>query len=132
MTNKFPILEGEDEEITNENMYGKALCLYLENNLPKVGFEVPFYCNEDWGWWLEIKNENFGMALCIYSDPEAEGNPESYAVLPSITSEKIWSWRKFKKISVKDDVLAITNKLVELFENDNEISSISRHNEFPY
>jgi hypothetical protein len=38
-TNKFPILEGEDDEIVNENMYGKALCKYLENNLPKTGIK---------------------------------------------------------------------------------------------
>ena len=46
-TTKFPILEGEKDEIVNENMYGKAVCNYLEKELPKENIEVPFYCNED-------------------------------------------------------------------------------------
>ena len=49
-TQKFPILEGEDEDIANERMYGKALCNYLQSELPRVGVSVPFFCNEDWGW----------------------------------------------------------------------------------
>ena len=34
-TKKFPILPDEKEEIVNEGMYGKALCQYLEKELPK-------------------------------------------------------------------------------------------------
>lgn len=85
---KFPIQPGEDQEITNERMYGKALCTYLQEHLPRAGVNVPFFCNEDWGWWLEVERGDFKMALCIYSDPDAEGNPEKYALMPSIDKEK--------------------------------------------
>ena len=36
-TKKFPVLKGEQEEIVNEGMYGKALCTYLQAKLPLVG-----------------------------------------------------------------------------------------------
>ena len=52
-TKKFPVLEGEKEELVNEGMYGKALCAYLQVKLLLVGIQVPFFCNEDWGWWLQ-------------------------------------------------------------------------------
>src|SRR5687767_14239888 len=97
-TKKFPILEGEKEEIVNEGMYGKALCRYLEAELPLAGIKVPSFCNEDWGWWLEIERSGFKMALCIYSDPDANPSPERYAVMPSIKDGKKWSWSKFKSI----------------------------------
>jgi hypothetical protein len=45
---KFPVMPGEDQEITNERMYGKALCHYLQAELPQAGLKVPAYCNEDW------------------------------------------------------------------------------------
>ena len=131
-TKKFPILEGEDDEIINERMYGKALCKYLEHNLPKTDIKVPFFCAEDWGWWLEVEQNNFKMALCIYSDPDAQRDPEKYAILPSITSEKKWSWFKFKNIDVSKNVLNVIDVLEKLFKEDNEIKSVTRHDDFPF
>jgi hypothetical protein len=131
-TDKFPILEGEEEEIVNDNMYGKALCLYLERELPKLEIKVPFFCNEDWGWWLEVEDGDYSMALCIYSDPDADGNPESYAIMPSVREPKKWSWSKFRKIDVSAKVLKLMNKVADLFSKDKEITEISRHDDFPY
>jgi hypothetical protein len=131
-TTKFPILDGEEEEIVNENMYGKALCLYLEKELPKAGIDVPFFCNEDWGWYLDVVDGDFSMALCIYSDPDADGNPQSYCIMPSIMDEKKWSWSKFRKIEVSSNVLQIMDKVTALLEKDTEIKSVTRHDDFPY
>jgi hypothetical protein len=69
-------------------MYGKALCLYLQAKLPLAGIEVPFFCNEDWGWWLQTEHNSFRMGLCIYSDPEAHPHPERDALLPSIQAAR--------------------------------------------
>ncbi len=95
-TRKFPILPGEDQEIVNEGMYGKAICEYLQAALPGSGLNVPFYCSEDWGWWLEVERGAFKMGLCIYSDPGADKDPERYAILPSIQQAKKWSWPTFR------------------------------------
>jgi hypothetical protein len=97
---KFPILPGEEAEITNARMYGRALCQYLQSKLPLAGIRVPTYCNEDWGWWLEVERGSFKMGLCIYSDPEANGDPERYTLVPAIHQAKRWSWAKFKTIGV--------------------------------
>jgi hypothetical protein len=131
-TNKFPILEGEDDEIVNENMYGKALCKYLENILPKTGIKVLTYFPEDWGWWLEVEDNDFNMALCIYSDPEAKHDPERYAILPSILKEKKWSWSQFKYIDLSKNVLKIMDALEKVFKEDAEIRAVTRHDDFPY
>jgi len=131
-TKKFPILPGEDEEIVNENMYGKALCKYLEHNLPKSGISVPLFCAEDWGWWLEVEDNGFKMALCIYSDPSAKQDPERYAILPSIKSEKKWSWSKFGNIDVSKNVLKVMDTLEQLFKKDKEIKTVTRHDDFPF
>jgi hypothetical protein len=131
-TEKFPVLPGEDEEIVNPGMYGKALCQYLERELPRQGIEVPFFCNEDWGWWLEVNQGGFKMALCIYSCPEGDPNPKTYAILPSIPTAKKWSWSKFRSIDVSQDVLRVMNSLERLFQSDPEISSVTRHDDFPF
>jgi hypothetical protein len=130
-TRKFPILEGEKEEITNDNMYGKALCQYLAAKLPSAGIDVPGYCNEDWGWWLEVKRGPFKMGLCIYSEPEVETNPERYAIGPSITEPKKWSWSKLGNEDVSQEVLAIIDTMETIFRNDPEVQSVTRHDDFP-
>ena len=131
-TRKFPVLEGEDEEIINQNMYGKALCRYLEHHLPNSGIKVPFFCAEDWGWWLEVEDDDFKMALCIYSDPDAEKDPERYAILPSIKGERKWSWSKLRSVDLSPNVLKVMDALEEIFKKDEEITAVTRHDDFPF
>ena len=131
-TEKFPVLEGEEEELFNECMYGKALCLYLEKELPKLGIQVPSFCCEDWGWWVEVNADDFKMGLCVYSDPELEDKPTRYAIMPSIKNGKKWVWSKFRKIDVTEDVVRIMDAVEKLFRDDNEITDVSRHDDYPF
>jgi hypothetical protein len=131
-TKKFPILEGEDDEIVNDRMYGKALCRYLETELPVVGINVPFFCSEDWGWWLEMEHNGFKMGLCIYSDPDAVRNPERYALMPSIQDAKRWSWSKFRKVDVSNEVLKLIDALERVFQSDEGILAVTRHDDYPF
>ena len=129
---KFPILPGEDQEITNEHMYGKALCQYLQSELLLAGVNAPAYCNEDWGWWLDLERGSFKMGLCIYSDPAATGSPERYALLPSMHTAKKWSWAKFKKVDVSKDVLELIDIVERVLKSDNDISVVARHDDYPF
>jgi hypothetical protein len=131
-TTKFPILEGEKEGLVNEGMYGKAFCLYLQARLPLAGIEVPFFCNEDWGWWLHTERNGFRMGLCIYSDPEAHPHPERYALLPSIQAARTWSWSKFRWIDQTQDVMAIVGALEMIFTADGDIPTVTRHDDDPF
>ena len=80
-TKKFPVLEGEKEELVNEGMYGKALFNHFQEKLPLVGIQLPFFCYEYWGWWLQTERNGFRMGLCIYADPDADPDPERYALI---------------------------------------------------
>ena len=131
-TNKFPILEGEDDEIENEGMYGKALCQYLKRELPKAGLDVPFFACEDWGWWIEVKYGEYVLGLQIYSDSEAGENPEKYAIMSSISEGRKWSWKKFRKIDFTDQITEILNKVDNVLSNDPDIYPVKRHDNFPF
>ncbi len=41
-------MPGEDDELVNEGMYGKACSQYLQANLACRGYSVPFVVCEDW------------------------------------------------------------------------------------
>lgn len=130
-TSKFPVLEGEEEKLVNEGMYGKALCLYLEKELPKLDINVSSFCCEDWGWWVAVNSDEFEMGLCIYSDQEVGDNPTRYAIMSSLTEGKKWMWSKFRKIDVSKDVTRIMDMTEKLFKDDSEITQVSRHDDYP-
>ncbi len=102
-------------------MYGKALCQYLQSALPLTGIYVPKYCNEDWGWWPEVQRGTFSMGLCIYSDPDAAGDPERYALVPAIHHAKKWSWSKFRKVDVSQKVLELVSIVERVLKSDADI-----------
>ena len=130
-TKKFPILEGEEQELVNEGMYGTALCLYLQAKLPLAGIEVPFFCNEDWGWWLQTEHKGFRMGLCIYSDSDTSPHSECYALMPFIQAPRQWSWSKFRWIDQRQEVMAIIGALERIFISDAGIHAVTRHDDFP-
>lgn len=131
-TKKFPILEGENEELINEGMYGKGLCQYIEKELPKNGLEVPMYICEDWGWWIEVKDSDFVLGLQVYSDSEPDEDPGKYAIMSSISKNKKWSWKKFRNEDVSHQVTKIMDILDSVFTDDPEIDLVKRHDDFPF
>ncbi|WP_216920629.1 hypothetical protein [Synechococcus sp. CCAP 1479/9] len=68
----FFAVEGQSEELVNEGMVGKALRSYLHEMLSLVDIHVPFFCIEDWGWWLLAEWNGTLIGLCILSDPDAD------------------------------------------------------------
>lgn len=131
-TRKFPVLDGEDDEIVNEGMYGKALCRHLERELPAAGLAVPLFLCEDWGWWIEVQDGDFVLGLQIYSDSEPGEDPPRYAILSSVTANRKWSWRRFRREEMTGRVTAIMDRLERLFIEDPEIDRVLRHDEFPF
>jgi hypothetical protein len=85
-SDKFPILPGEDEEIINEGMYGKALAEYLQKELTEVGYTVPFVCAEDWGWWVELSTDPIRSGVSIYALPETD--PIEYVCTDGFVKDK--------------------------------------------
>jgi hypothetical protein len=112
---KFSILEGEEEELVNPGTYGRALAIYLQGRLRSIGYAVPSYNCEDWGWWVEIEGAPFSFGVCINCGPGSDGSPE-YACTVGLTASKVWSWKKFKRIDaapwsdkLHDDLLTVFN-----------------------
>jgi len=131
-TDKFPVLPGEDSEVVNEGMYGKALCIYLQSELPSFGITVEHYCAEDWGWWLGVIENDFKLGLGIYSHNPIGQSPQAYAIHSLITNRKKWYWRQFKSVDVTINVTSIFDKIENALGFDSEIWSVERHDGFPY
>ncbi len=127
---KFPILPGEEEEIVNEGMYGKALALYLQGKLRERGYDVPFVCSEDWGWWVDIKSAPFPLGVCVYADPR-EQPPVRFVCTDGGPGTRKWSWRKFRFIQTAPWVNPVRDDLLQILETDPEIEVLDVSEEFP-
>jgi len=130
-TDLFPILPDEEKEVVNEGMYGKALCQYIERQLPAFGVEVKFFCSEDWGWWVAVSEQEFEMGLLIHAHSVIGANPGQYAIGASIQESPKWYWSRFQKVDVTRDVVSIMNCVENMLEHDNEIYIVERHDAFP-
>jgi hypothetical protein len=129
---KFPILPGEEEELVNEGMYGKALAEYLQEKLRARGYLVPFYCCEDWGWWVELKDAPFTFGVRIYcSAAEADGLLQLSCVAGD-PEERKWSWRKFRFVDATPWVDKLHQDLIAIFQADADIKVVGTEFDSPF
>jgi hypothetical protein len=96
---KFPVLPEEDDELVNEGTYGKALAQYLESRLKDRGYDVPFICCEDWGWWVEIRGQPFALGLCVYGG-RSLAEAQELCFFISMERGRRWSWTRFRFIDM--------------------------------
>ena len=120
---KFAILPGEKDELVNAGMYGKALAQYLQGKLKERGYEAPFFCCEDWGWWIELKGAPFTFGVCIYCGPERGGLLDLFCT-DGAAAPKQWSWRKFKFIDTTTWSAKLQRDLISIFQSDPEVEIV--------
>lgn len=128
---KFPILPGEEAELVNDGMYGKALAEYLQTQLRERGYDAPFACCEDWGWWVELKGAPFLFGVCIHSQPR-DGGPVDFVCTDSVFGSKKWSWKRFRFVDTTSWVDRLHEDLTAIFEADQDVQLVSITREFPF
>ncbi len=128
-SNKFPVLPGEEDEVVNEGMYGKALALYLQSKLTERGYKTPFVVAEDWGWWVDIEGPPFTFGVCIYASPE--GSTE-YVCTDGAPGPRKWSWSKFRFFDTAPFAEKLCSDLIGILEADEEVTILSVTEEFPF
>ncbi|MEM1177185.1 MAG: hypothetical protein AAGM22_02475 [Acidobacteriota bacterium] len=130
-TARFQALPGEDDELINEGMYGRALAQHLELELAKRGLPVDFACAEDWGWWVQIGGQPYTLGVQLYagaSDPDIR----EWCVALSRTGTKFWSWRRFAFVDPGARVGALRRALSELFQDDPDVKVVGWVEAFPF
>jgi hypothetical protein len=123
---KFPILPGEEEQLVNPGMYGKALAEYLRERLNQRGYDGPFVCCEDWGWWVELKGAPFTFGVCIYCDSEGHRDgPLDLFCTDGATAGRCWSWRKLRWVDTAPWSEKLYADLLAIFKADGEVEILN-------
>ena len=129
-SSKFPILPGEKEELVNDGMYGKALAEYVQATLNDRGYDAPFVCCEDWGWWVELKTAPFAFGVCIYSGPDEEG-PVDFVCTDGANAPRKWSWKRFRFVDTSPWVQKLNEDLMAVFQADADVEIVGVSEDFP-
>ncbi|WP_216901667.1 hypothetical protein [Synechococcus sp. CCY 9618] len=132
-SSRFPILPGEDDELVNEGMYGKALAIYLTEKLPEKGYATAGYGCEDWGWWVGLAGFPFTFGVCIYGRRWEDGDLDLYVSDGAIATHR-WSWRtcRFIESGAGPAAARLHSDLLSLFAADPEIHVLATDLELPF
>ncbi|MBL8793034.1 MAG: hypothetical protein JNM56_03955 [Planctomycetia bacterium] len=122
---RFAILPGEEQELVNEGMYGKALAQYLQRKLQERGYDAPFFCCEDWGWWVELKGTPCAFGVCIYCGPQQPDGLLDLFCTDGAVAPRQWSWRRFRFIDMTGAIEKLHADLLAIFRADPEVQLLA-------
>jgi hypothetical protein len=128
---KFAILTGEAEELVNDGIYGKALAEYVTTRLRDRGYDAPFHCCEDWGWWVELAGFPFTFGVCIYGAELDRGQLDLYVTDGAVAARQ-WSWRRFRFVDTSDAVAKLHTDLVAIFRADPDVRLLATDMDSPF
>lgn len=99
----FPA-DPDEEEVVNPGRYGRRLAQFLANELPRKGFETIAPDAEDWGWRVEIRNEDYPLWIGCGNVDET---PDTFLCFVEPSRPFIRKW--FRKIETgpKPEQLAL-------------------------
>ena len=117
-SDKFPPYENEEEEI-NPGLWGRRLAEYLVANLKEKGIPIKNPIAEDWGYYLEIENKEFRLAICC---GHQYGDDDEFLCFTEPRTPKI---RKlFKKIDASEQLEKIIKAMDEVLTSEPDIRDI--------
>jgi hypothetical protein len=117
-SSKFPPNKGE-EEMINPGLWGKRLAEYLVEKLSARGIKTRKMVAEDWGYYIQIENEDFKLAIgCGHQ------NGEDDQFICFIDPKSPIIRKLFKKIDATAEIARITEALQQILSSDPGIREI--------
>lgn len=129
-SSKFPVMPGEEDELVNEGMYGKALSIYLQECLASKGYQASGHICEDWGWWVGVRHGDLSTGVCVYSVRQGK-EAQEYCVCLQGAPGRRWSWTKFRRIDFTESVMKLDADLRQIFAIDPGIEVVGFPEDLP-
>lgn len=131
-TRRFGPLPGEEDEVVNPGMFGRALAEHLRLRLAAVGRAAPSVCAEDWGWWVTLDDAPFRFGACVYAlDADGAGpdGPWEYVVTEGLVPARRFGRRRAEPAEAWVD--ALRGQLRAIVEDDPDLELVGVSDEFP-
>lgn len=130
-SSKFPILPNEADELVNPGTYGKCFAEYLQHQLREKGYDCPFVCCEDWGWWVEVRLQDLKLGITCYREHD-ENRESGFVCGLSREPGKVWNWRRLRFLDATESLQSLRSDLRRILRDDPEITWIGAIDDFPF
>ncbi|QEG01439.1 hypothetical protein Mal15_55150 [Stieleria maiorica] len=128
---KLGVMPGEEEELVNEGMYGKAFALYLRDALGRKGCQATQVVCEDWGWWVTVSGLPFSCGIGIYGMRIDHSDDLDLCVTVLTPRGKKWSWSRFRFVDTTADVDRLHEAIREICAADDDVTIVAETPGFP-
>ena len=115
----FPAEPGEEDEI-NPGRYGRKLAAFIAEALRRSGLETGEPFAEDWGWQVDVANDNFPLWIGCGN---IEDTPN--ALLVFIEPSKPVIRRLFRKIETRPAVERLAAALHAVLAGSGKVSGLT-------
>ena len=129
---KLGVMPGEDDELINEGMYGKAFARYLQDHLIENGYEAPDVVCEDWGWWVTIDGLPYRCGIGIYGMQISDTDDLDLCVTVLTPRGKKWSWSSFRFVDTTAEVERLHKTIRDICEADEDVAVVDETPDFPF
>ncbi len=117
-SDRFPACEGEEDQI-NPGLWGKRLAEFLRTKLHEQGIPSDEPAPEDWGWRLDLHNEDFELWVgCGRYQEHADG------YLCFIEPHTPYVRKIFKKVDVRDRIAEVQRALEQILKEADGIRDV--------
>lgn len=113
---EFPAEPGEEEQI-NPGCFGRKLAEYVAGRLPAHGFKAEKIVPEDWGWRVDLVNEDFPLWVGCGNYQEFENG---FLVFIDPCEPQIRKW--FKVIDTAPTIERLASALEALFSLSGKVT----------
>jgi len=118
-SDKFPPYDGEEDQI-NPRVWGKRLAEFLQENLPNQGLKVTSIGMEDWGWMVELENEEFPLWIgCGHQ----HGDDDEFLCFIESSKPLVRKW--LKKIETTARVARVSEALNKVLDANPYIRDVN-------
>ncbi len=128
---KLGVMPGEDDELVNEGMYGKAFARYLQDHLIENGYEAPDVVCEDWGWWVTISGLPFTCGIGVYGIQIDDTDDLDLCVTVLTPRGKKRSWSNFRFVDTTADVDRLYETIRDICKSDDDVAVVAETPDFP-
>ena len=129
---KLGVMPGEDDELVNEGMYGKAFAVYLRDALTRNGYQATDVVCEDWGWWLTIAGLPFSCGIGIYGMRIDDSDDLDLCATVLVPRGKKWSWTQFRFVDTTEEVDRLHQTIREICTADDDVTLVAETSDFPF
>ena len=115
----FPPQPGEEHEV-NPGRHGRGLAQFLAAALLENGFAITGVTAEDWGWRVDVQNDDFPLWIGCGN---LDGEEDTFLCFVEPSKPRVGGW--FKRTDTRPAADRLASKLYEVLSANPDVEDLA-------